>query len=180
MEGYEFNDLCMMSDRALKQVMLAGTQPSVQDLVGYEFDGFNTLDVTPVLGIRRFRKGFFTTPDTPPGELRGYNVAVAPGGPVEPWVALMKDGEVHRHSYFQVYPVREQEKDNLLPNAVLINYDVPVNPFWNPGILRDYLVKVSPDNPDLFLGKAYVALGPGRLFVSYFVLRRGPASVVLW
>jgi hypothetical protein len=35
--------------------------------------------------------------------------------------------------------------------------------------LRDYLVRLS---DDLYLGKAYVALGPGRLPVSYFVLER--------
>ncbi|MEJ2362959.1 MAG: hypothetical protein P8Z75_16395 [Gammaproteobacteria bacterium] len=48
--------------------------------------------------------------------------------------------------------------------------------------LRDYLVQVDADNEDLYLGKAFVALGPKRVFVSYFVLEREIAllAVLLW
>ena len=39
--------------------------------------------------------------------------------------------------------------------------------------------QVDPANPDLFLGKAYYALGPARVAASFFVLerdRRGPET----
>ena len=65
------------------------------------------------------------------------------------------------------------EKDNLYPNALLLNYGKGNNPPFDPSsFLRDYLVQVDPENDDLLLGKAFVALGPARLFVSYFVLER--------
>ena len=39
-------------------------------------------------------------------------------------------------------------------------------------MLRDYLVQVDPANPDLFLGKAYDALGPLRMPTNFFILER--------
>ena len=79
-----------------------------------------------------------------------------------------------RHSYYRTYAVRGDEVDNLYPRALLLNYDCPRTPFWNPSsLLRDYLVQPYADNPDLLLGKAYGALPLGRrLFVSFFVLER--------
>mgnify|MGYP006971725044 CR=1 FL=1 len=172
---YGYAEICTLDNDALEKLFLQGSMPENDHLIGYEFDGFNTLDITPLLGIRRFQKGFFLDPKVAAGEIGGYNVAIAPGGVTEHWEQLTKGGVVHRHSFYRVYPVRDDEVDNLYPNAVLINYDSPRNPVWNPGPLRDYLVRVYPDDNDLYLGKAYAAVGPKwRVFVSYFVLRRGP------
>lgn len=172
---YGYAEICTLDNDALEKIFLQGSMPEFDDLVGYEFDGFNTLDLTPVLGIRRFQKGFFQDPKVGAGEIGGYNVTIAPGGVTEHWDQVVKGGAVHRHSFYRVYPVRDDEVDDLYPNAVLINYDTPRNPAWNPGPLRDYLVKVYTDDADLYLGKAYAAVGPKwRVFVSYFVLRRGP------
>ena len=172
---YGYAELCTLDNDALARIFLQGSRPDSKALVGYEFDGYNTFDLTPILGIRRFQKGFFEDPKVGAGEIGGYNVTITPGGVSDHWEQVIKGGEVHRHSFFRVYPVRDDEVDDLYPNAVLINYDTPRNPSWNPGPLRDYLVKVYPDNPDLYLGKAYAALGPKwRLFVSYFLLKRGP------
>ena len=36
----------------------------------------------------------------------------------------------------------------------------------------EYLVQQSPDDPDLLLGKAYAAIGPIRIPLNFFVLKR--------
>jgi len=179
---YGYAELCQLPNRLLEELFETGTRPTFEELGGYEFDGFNTFDGTHFLGIRRFRKGFLAAdPMVESGEMGGYNVTIAPGKPTEPWEVVYKKGRIHRHSPYRVYPVRPEDKDNFHFNSLLINYDCQRNPTWNPGILRDYLVKVYPDNGDLYLGKAYVALGPARVFISYFVLRRAvevdPATV---
>ena len=43
----------------------------------------------------------------------------------------------------------------------------------NPvGWLRDYLVRVNPGSDDLLLGKAYLAVGPARAPLGFFLLER--------
>jgi len=179
---YEYTQLCLLPDRKLEEIFEQGSQPTPDELAGWEFDGFNTFDATHFLGIRKFRKGFMANDEmVDEGEFGGYNVTIRPGNPEEPWQPVYKKGKMHRHSPYRVYPVRAGEKDSAHYNAVLINYECKRNPPWNPGFLRDYLVKVYPDNNDLYLGKAYIALGPARVFISYFVLRRAvqvdPAEV---
>jgi hypothetical protein len=178
----DFVQLCLKTDDELADIFARGTMPSFEELVGYEFDGYNTMDLTQVIGIRRFRKGFLAADETVgPNEIGGYNVTVRPGPPTTYWDVVYKKGKPHRHSPYRVYEVPPGDKEEKYPNALLINYECKRNPAWNPGFLRDYLVKVDPGNPDLFLGKAYVALGSARIYVSYFVLRRAekvdPATV---
>jgi len=38
--------------------------------------------------------------------------------------------------------------------------------------LRDYVVQPDPADPDLLLGKAYLALGPFRVPSNFFVIER--------
>ena len=39
-------------------------------------------------------------------------------------------------------------------------------------VLRDYLVTPDASQPDILLGKAFMQLGPFRLFSNYFVVER--------
>jgi len=56
---------------------------------------------------------------------------------------------------------------------VLLDYGRGGNKPWDPTRgLRDYVVQVDPSNPDLFLGKAYYALGPLRVHSNFFILER--------
>jgi hypothetical protein len=56
---------------------------------------------------------------------------------------------------------------------VLSNYNCARNYRLDPAnMLREYLVQVYPDDQDLYVGKAYLAVGEMRIFVSYFVLKR--------
>lgn len=172
---YTYLDLAMAPNETLESIMRAGRSPDVRSLVGWEFRGFNTLDLTAILGFRKFKKGFYSErPLAHAAErVRGYNVRVRQNGIAQPWEPVLSQGRPIRHGFYDVYPVDPGERDNLYPNALLINYDCGRNPPYDPSrFLRDYLVQVYPDNPDLLLGKAYVALGPLRPAVSYFILER--------
>jgi hypothetical protein len=173
--AYSYLSLAKASERDLEYVLRKGRIPSLGNLVGYEFKGYNLPFLTQVLGFRKFKKGFF--PDrgqsVEGGEISGYNVFVEQNGLDDAWIARPSDVEPKRHSFFHVYKVRHSEIDSLYPNAVLLNYGLGGNAPWNPArLLRDYLVQVDPDNPDLLLGKAYFAAGPLRAFPSLFVLEK--------
>jgi hypothetical protein len=91
----------------------------------------------------------------------------------DPWIAVPSDANPKRHAFYRVYKVQRVEVDNAYPHALLLNYGLGANPRWNPArLLRDYLVQVDPENPDLLLGKATFALRAVRAFPSFFVLER--------
>ncbi len=156
----------------LERAMRRGKAPELDSLVGWEFHGYNTPAIAGLLGIRKFVKGFFRASD---GSTRGYNVVIKQnGGPLEPWVSVRLFGRPIRHGYYEVRPVDPYARDGLHPNGLLLDYGAGGNFFLNPSkTLRDYLVQIDPDDPDLLLGKACVALGPLRPEVGYFILQRG-------
>ncbi len=173
--AYSFTSLAKSSDKDLEYAMRSGVTPALDGLVGYEFKGYNVPLITRLLGFRKFKKGFFLDEGQDPaqGEISGYNVMVEQNGLEDPWIARPSEANPRRHSFFRVYPVRKSDPDNLYPNALLLNYGLGGNAAWNPAsLLRDYLVQVDPENPDLLLGKAYIALGGMRVFPSFFVLER--------
>ncbi len=165
-------ELALSSNDKLEQIMLNGTMPDVRNLAGWEFKGYNTFDLTGVLGFRKFKKGFLSDPEpkTATDRISGYNLKVIQNGIIDEWI----DTGAPRYAFYEVYPARDDSVDNKYPNSVLINYGASdKNPVYDPArFLRDYLVQIYPDNNDLFLGKAYVALGRARIFVSFFVLER--------
>jgi len=174
-QRYTYLDLVVAPPEVLESIMKQGKSPDVRSLVGSEFKGYNTLDLTQILGFRKFKKGFYADrpPETPNERIKGYNVRVVQNGLKDPWIPVMKKGHPIRHGFYDCYPVDPGEPDNLYPNALLINYACGRNFKLDPAnLLRDYLVQVYPDNPDLLLGKAYIALGPLRKPVSFFVLER--------
>ncbi len=173
--AYSFLSLVNACDKDLEYVLRDGVPPSLEGLVGYEFKGYNLPFITRILGFRKFKKGFFLEPgqSTEKGEISGYNVVVAQNRLQDPWLAEPNDANPKRHGFYRAYKVRRSEVDDAYPNALLLNYGLGGNPRWNPaGLLRDYLVQVDPENPDLLLGKAYFALGSARAFPSFFVLER--------
>ena len=171
MSKLDYISLALASNDELEAYMKRGVAPDVRQLVGWRFRGYNTLDFTTVLGFRKFKKGFFSEkePEHAASPICGYNVDVEQNGLGEPWIEKDKPP----YGFFKVYRVDPAQKDNFYPNALLLDYGRGKNPPYDPSqFLRDYLIQPDPDNPDLLLGKAYVAVGPLRLFVSYFVLER--------
>lgn len=154
----------------LEKVFVRGATPDLDALVGWEFRGINhlPLNVLPVanlLGIKKFVKGFFRAED---GRVMGYN---------SPTKNNVLDGRWHvaakRFGFYEVYPVDPTARDNRYLHAVLLNYGKGENPALDPSqVLRDYVVQVDANNPDLFLGKAYGAFGPIRIPTNFFILER--------
>jgi hypothetical protein len=175
-ERYDYVSLCLASDAELEDVMRRSHQPNPAKLAGWEFRGFNTPDFTALLGIRKFKKGFYQEDPVadPQQGIQGYNVQVVQNGLGDDWFDKIKGGNSVKHGWYNAYPVRLTEADCKYTNALLINYDCDRNlPLDPTRRLRDYLVQPYADDADLFLGKAFVALaGPVRLFVSFFILER--------
>ena len=173
--AYTYESLARSSDKDLEFVIRSGVTPALEGLVGFEFKGYNTPFITQILGFRKFKKGFFlgVGQAAENGEISGYNVVVAQNRIDEPWDAKPSEQDPKRHGFYRAYRVRGSEIDSLYPNALLLNYGLGGNAVWNPaGLLRDYLVQVDPENKDLLLGKAYFAIGPMRVFPSFFILER--------
>jgi len=153
------------SHRELDLAFVRGETPELESLIGWEFRGINHPAWAKLAGIKKFVKGFFRTED---GRVKGYN------SPVEQNVL---DGRWHvaakRFGFYVVAPVDATARDNAYLHAVLLDYGKGGNKLWDPTRgLRDYLVQVDPANPDLFLGKAYYALGPLRVHSNFFILER--------
>jgi hypothetical protein len=155
-------------------MMMNGTPPSFESLAGWEFAGANALVLTRLIGIRKFVKGFYEGPDRASGpspHIQGYNITVRQNADDAPHVLTPSAERPKRHGYYRVHRVVEGAKDARYPSSLLLDYSLGGNGVFGPP-LRDYIVQVYPDDPDLLLGKAYVALGPVRVPVSFFVLKR--------
>ncbi len=157
--------------------MRDGTMPAFESLAGREFAGVNTLRVTRLVGIRKFIKGFYAGPARTTGGpepfIQGYNIVVQQNGDDEPHLARPSAERPKRHGFYRVHRVRPADTDSIYANALLLDYSLGGNPWYDPSkVLRDYLVQVYPDDPELLLGHAFVALLGVRLAMSFFVLSR--------
>jgi hypothetical protein len=156
--------------RELEKIFQRGTMPNLDDLVGWEFRGvnhlpLNFLPVAQIVGIKKFVKGFFRTEDD---RVMGYNRPVGRNALDGRWHVADK-----KFGYYEVAPVDATARDNKYLHAVLLNYGKGGNPALDPTqVLRDYVIQVDPNNPDLFLGKAYGAFGPLRIPTNFFILER--------
>ena len=149
-----------------KEFMRGGT-PDLDDLVGWEFRGvnhlpLNVLPVAQMLGIKKFVKGFFRAED---GRVMGYNRPVGRNALDGRWHVAEK-----RFGFYEVYDVDATARDNQYLHAVLLDYGRGGNKAYDPtSVLRDYVVQLD---DDLFLGKAYAAIGPARIPSNFFILER--------
>lgn len=171
MGKHRYETLAVALPHELDAVLRAGTPPDLEGLAGFEFRGWNTPFFAPLAGIQKFKKGFFVDRSAG-GAIRGYNRDVRQeGGLAGPWIEKGSGG-AKAYGFYDLEP----QLGGAFSNSVLLNYGCERNPRLNPiRLLRDYVVQVDPDNPDLLLGKAYVALPVRWPFVSFFVLERlGP------
>lgn len=160
-EYLTYNEL---SRRALEKRFVNGATPHLGELVGWEFRGMNTPAWARVAGIKKFVKGFEERPEG----VFGYNRPVKQNRLGQPWEVGEK-----RFGFYRVDAVDPTSVDNRYLHAVLLDYGRGGNGRFDPTQgLRDYLVQPDPENPNLYLGKAYYALGPLRLATNYFVLER--------
>jgi len=151
----------------LEQVFLDGATPSVDALVGWEFRGINHPAWARTVGIKKFVKGFYRHED---GRTMGYNCPVVQNVLDGRWHTKPSDTAPTRFGFYEVARVDPTARDNSYLHAVLLDYGG--NAFYDPTRgLRDYLVSVGGD-PDLYLGKAYYAVGPARVYTNFFILER--------
>ncbi len=170
-------ELEQMNNRELEQAFLRGVTPEPASLVGWQFRGTNVPGWARVLGIKKFMKGFFERRD----RVYGYNVAVTQDSLLDPWSALPTNNSPKPFGFYLVTSVSPTSRDNAYLHSVLLNYGLGGNSKLDPTSgLRDYVVQVSPNNPDLYLGKAYYALGNMRVATNFFILerdRQGPRTL---
>ena len=168
--------LARASRRALEQAFQRGTTPDLDALVGWEFRGINC--ISRLTGLQKFVKGMFRGED---GRVMGYNIRAVQNILDGRWRLRPSDGAPRRFGFYEVSPVDPTARDNHYLHALLLDYGKGGNPPWDVTTgLRDYLVQVDPDDPDLLLGKAYYAAGPARIAMNFFILerhRRGPAEL---
>ena len=166
-----YRKLALSSNAELEAVFRAAPTPDAKQLAGWEFRGYNTPFFARLLGIQKFVKGFFQEPGK---DVEGYNVPVQQNGLDGPWLHKPNADAPKRFGYYNVYRVKAGERDNVYSNALLLNYGAsPRNAFYRvERVLRDYVVQPYADNPDLYVGKAYLALGPVRVPSNFFILER--------
>ena len=159
----------------IEATFMRGATPMLDALVGWEFRGINRFPLYPLpipdlLGIKKFVKGFYRGED---GRVMGYNCPVVQNVLDGRWRTKPSDTAPKRFGYYEVAPVDPTSRDNAYLHAVLLDYSRGGNKPLDPtNGLRDYLVQVDANNPDLYLGKAHYALGPARVRSSFFILER--------
>ena len=170
---HTFESLARASKSELDRLMDASPAPLLDDLLGFEYRGWNLNATTRVFGTRKFKKGFFGSPQE--GEAWGYNVAVKQNDFAEPWLGDPNDEDPKRHYFFKVFPGHRKSR---YPNSIVVDYRASGEYFAaNPvGYTVDYLVCPEPANADLILGKSYLEMGFLKPFLGYFVLEKHNAS----
>lgn len=158
------------SHAELDKIFLNGEMVDLDQLVGWEFRGINHPFWASIAGIKKFVKGFYRDED---GRTMGYNCPVVQNVLDGRWHTKPSDTAPKRFGFYEVAPTDPTSRDNYYLHSVLLDYSKGGNSKLDPtNGLRDYLVQVDPANPDLYLGKAYYALGPLRVHSNFFILER--------
>ncbi len=161
--------------RTLFAIMAEGTAPPFDDLAGWEFNGLNIGLGPGLIGIRKFRKGFYRGAPRGAGPepfIQGYNIPVKQNGAGNVHIAKPSDATPKRFGFYRVFEAAKDVRFNRWPGALLLNYGMGGNGFRIEGLLRDYLVQVVPGQSDVLLGYAVFALGPLTIPGGFFVLDR--------
>lgn len=183
---HTFESLAKADKKTLDDVMKNGTMPDLESMAGWEFDGYNLTFMATILGIRKFRKGFYKAKEKKLSwdrsffidSYKGYNVKMKQNKFEQPWE--YKNGKPERFGWFDIITNYTFCKDWMLhSNAVLLHYGKDKrNTLFEGKMLRDFLVQVNKDNKDLYLGKAYNAVGRNWIMPSYFIIRRAERATL--
>jgi hypothetical protein len=166
-----FEQLSGLKDAELEKVLKAGLPPTVADISGYEFRGWNQNSGTDIIGTRKFIKGFYGA--KPDGTGWGYNMPVEQNGLQQPWNPKKENGQDKRYAFFRVLP-GSQMKDSVYPSMLVVDYRQWKDYFFLSPIKYtvDYVVFVEPGNTDLILGKSYSQFLGLKMFLGYFIIER--------
>jgi choline dehydrogenase-like flavoprotein len=170
---YTFESLCQMNRGKLEELLLQGVAPQLDEVLGYEFRGFNIQRATRFLGNRKFKKGFFGRSGAE--YAWGYNVRVYQNDFDGPWVARPSDEFPDRLYFYKVYPAPASASAMArYPNTLVVDYRAwgeycPLNPV---GYTMDYLAFPDPENRDLIIGNSYLETPLGTTYLGHFILER--------
>lgn len=165
-----FVELISSPPPRLEELFRAGSRPDCEALAGWEWRGYNVPWFTKLLGIQKFIKGFFKSERG----VEGYNIPVRQNGLAGDWLHRPDAANPKRFGFYRVAPVDPASPDNFYPDSVLLDYGAsPRNAFYRvERLLRDYVAQPFADEPDVLLGKAYLALGSLRVPSNFFALKR--------
>ena len=176
MTEHDFEELARLSRSEHDAIFQAGDPPVIDELVGFDFCGWNCSLLPRLGGFQKFVKGFGRRGDAP----EGWNVATIQNGIDGDWLGLPADDRPRRFGFYTVGPTREPVAGSP-SGSLFLDYGAhPANPRLDPSrLLRDVLVKVEGD-PDLLLGRAHFDFG-AWVFAGYFlfVWRREIAFVTV-
>lgn len=165
---YTFEQLARLSAGKLQEIFEQGETPDIKNLLGYEFRGFNIPIIAKIMGIQKFKKGFFTKDEKP----FGYNIPVEQNGLKGEWVGKPSDNAPKRFGYFSLNPPNTTTLNSKEPQALLLNYADGKNSLFEGAMLRDFVVQPYKNNPNLYVGKAYSQLGSNLVFPMFFIIER--------
>jgi hypothetical protein len=180
-----FEALTTYDNKRLEPFMTSGPSPAIDDLLGFDFQGWNIASTTTILGTRKFFKGFFGTAGQPTGW--GYNMPAVQNAREAPWSPKLKDGQPTRYFFYKVLP-GTAVRDAVFPKTLVVDYrGWPKYFVLNPvKYTVDYLVRPDPANRDLLVGKSYSQVLGLKIFLGFFILKRygrsgyaGPAGMNL-
>ena len=164
------------TDEQRFELMRNNPMPPAEDLAGWEFNGTNVGPLQGLIGIRKFRKGFYLGPERatggPRSELHGFNIPVRQTGVEGRYHAKPSDENPKRFGFYRVYSAALNPRYNRFPQAWLLDYGLGGNGLAVEALLRDYLVQANPGSSDLLLGWACFHGGLAAIPGGFFVLER--------
>jgi hypothetical protein len=165
--------------RDLRRALAAGHPIDAAALDDTEYRGISLAlpKLIEKLSWKTFQKTFHR--DRTTGKLRGWNVRMEQTGIDGPPVPIKKKGVPKTWGHYAVYEAKGTRLAAPYDQALLIDYGVPGNGLLTHR-MRDPLVAVEANNPDVLLGVSYLDFGWFRVMTpTYFLLlREGPLSYV--
>jgi hypothetical protein len=175
-----FQELKTKTPAQLDIVLDAGVAPALRLLVGSEFRGQNVFAGAPAklvgvaMGIERFGKGFFSREAGDAAEAEGFNLKIKrASSSADPWTDIAPTPT--RHGFFRVFAEGAGEnRGGRHENAFFLDYSLgnPKPGLFDGGGLHDFVVQPDPTNTDVFLGKAYMKVGPVSIVAGFFIIER--------
>lgn len=170
---FTFNELTELNRTQLDELLHRGSTPKIEEVIGYEFRGYNLQAATKIIGTRKFKKGFYAA-EAAANHAWGFNMPIVQNGKNAPWQAVPNEVNPRRYFFFKVLPAGAPGYERRLAHTLIVDYSKWRGYFvLNPARYTvDYLVHPDPENRDLLVGRSDFVMGPIRFFMGYFILER--------
>lgn len=166
--------LLSLSRPELKALFLSGHPIDPESLDDSEYLGVSLGLPAWVdrLAWKTFIKTFHRDPSS--GLLRGWNIRLVQRGLDGPHTSLERGGRARTFGHFAVQASADDPMRAPMTTGLLLHYGEGGNRGFDPmGAVRDPIVALEPQNPDLLLGWMWLnVLGVRLPTPSYFLLER--------